>query len=81
MSFTFLSCLFGHVVKELDKKTKLSFQIYVVTEWKTSNYNTHIAPYFSGSETTQVMKFGQVIKYNLRSIFSSKILQDMRQSD
>ena len=77
MSFTFLSCLFGHVVKELDKKTKLSFQIYVVTEWKTSNYNTQ----FSGSETTQVMKFGQVIKYNLRSIFSSKILQDMRQSD
>ena len=32
--------LFGHVGKQLDKKGKVNFQIYDVTDWKTNNYNT-----------------------------------------
>ena len=35
--------LFDHVGKQLDKKTKVDFKIYDVTDWETKNYNTHIA--------------------------------------
>ena len=31
--FTFLSWLFGHVGKRLDKKPKVNFKIYDVTDW------------------------------------------------
>ena len=36
---------FGHVVKQLDKKTTINFKIYDVTIWKTNNYNTDIPQY------------------------------------
>ena len=62
MLFTFLFCVFGKVEKRLHQEAKVSFKIYVVREWKTSNYNTHITPYFSGSKANQILKFGQVIK-------------------
>ena len=32
--FTFLSWLFGHVEKQLDKKAKVNFKIYDVTDWE-----------------------------------------------
>ena len=43
--FKFLSWLFGHVAKRLDKKDKFSFKFYDVTAWLTNNCNTHIAQY------------------------------------
>ena len=43
--FNFLSCLFGHVEKRLDKKSEVNFKIYDVTDGKTNNYNTHVAQY------------------------------------
>ena len=43
--FEFLSWLFGHVAKWLDKKDKVNFKFYDVTVWLTNNCNTHIAQY------------------------------------
>ena len=43
--FKFLSQLFRHVAKRLDKKDKVSLKFYDVTTWLTSNCNTHIAQY------------------------------------
>ena len=43
--FTFLSRFYGYVEKELDKKTMINSKIYDVTNWTTSNYNTHITQY------------------------------------
>ena len=43
--FKFLSWLFGHVAKRLDKKDKVNFKFYDVTAWLTNNCNTHIAQY------------------------------------
>ena len=43
--FTFLSYLFGYVLKRLDKKAKVNFNIYYVADWTTNNYNPHIVSY------------------------------------
>ena len=43
--FTFLSWLFGYVEERLNKKAKVNFKIYNVTDWTTNTYNTHIAQY------------------------------------
>ena len=43
--FKFLSCLFSHVAKQLDKKDKVNFKFYDVTAWLINNYNTCIAQY------------------------------------
>ena len=44
--FKFLSRLFGHVAKRLDKKDKVNFKFYDVTAWLKDNRNAHIAQYF-----------------------------------
>ena len=44
--FDFLSSLFCHVAKQLDKKDKVNFKFYDVTAWLTNNRNTHIAQHF-----------------------------------
>ena len=36
---------FGHVETWLDKKAKVIFIIYIVTDWQTINSNTYIAQY------------------------------------
>ena len=41
----FLSWIFGHVGKLLDKKDQVIFKIYGVTTWLTNNCNTHIDQY------------------------------------
>ena len=41
--FTFFFGLFVYVQKWLDKKAKVNFKMYGVTDWTTSNYNAHIA--------------------------------------
>ena len=38
--FTFLSLLFGYAEKRLDKKTRVNFKIYDVTDWTANNCNT-----------------------------------------
>ena len=38
--FQFLLWTFSHVGKRLDKKTKLNFKIYDVTQWIRSHYHT-----------------------------------------
>ena len=44
--FKFLSWLFSHVAKWLDKKDKFNIKFYDVTVWLTgNNCNTHIAQY------------------------------------
>ena len=44
-SKTLSFCLFGHVVKRLDKENKVNFKFYDVTAWLTNNSNTHVVQY------------------------------------
>ena len=37
---------FGHVNKPLDKKDKVNFKFYDVTDWLANNCNAHIAQYY-----------------------------------
>ena len=43
--FRFLSRLFVHKTKGLDKKDKVNFEFYDVAAWLTNNCNTHIGQY------------------------------------
>ena len=36
---------FDYVKKILDKKAKVDFKIYDITDWETNKSNTHIAQY------------------------------------
>ena len=44
--FKFLSGLFGHVAKWLNKKDKVNFKFLDIIAWLTNNPNTYIAQYF-----------------------------------
>ena len=63
MKNAFISCkkswIFGYAGKRFDKKAKINFKIYDVTDWIANNYNTYIAEYFkkwrqSGNEIRSV---------------------------
>ena len=43
--FTFLSWLLDYVEKQLDKRVKVHFKIYSVTDWTANNYITQITQY------------------------------------
>ena len=43
--FKFLYWIFGHLLKQLDKKDKVNFKFYDVTAWLKNNCNAHIAQY------------------------------------
>ena len=44
--FILLSRLFGYIRKRFDKEEAMvNFKIYVVRDWTTNNYNTHITQY------------------------------------
>ena len=43
--FSLLSQRFGYVENQFDKKVKVNFEIYDVTDWETENYNTYIVKY------------------------------------
>ena len=50
---------FGNVEKRLDKKAKVNFKIYDITDWTTNNCNTHIAQYLRlFFKPNQAIKFG-----------------------
>ena len=70
-TFKFLSWLFRHVAKRLDKKGKVNFKFYDVTAWLTNNCNTHIAQY-PRSKGNPTMKFSQLIECYMRHIFLEK---------
>ena len=77
--FTFLSWLFGHIGKRLDKEGKVNFKVYDI-DWETNNCNTHIAQYFKkwsqlGTEVSSVNR-----KY-YEKYFSLKIMQKIRQGE
>ena len=55
--FKFLSWLFGHEVKWLDKKDKFNFNFFDIIAWLANNCNTHTAN-ISTSKGNQTMKFG-----------------------
>ena len=44
--FKFLSWIFGHVAKRLDKKDQVNLKFYDVIAWLTNNRNTYVAQYF-----------------------------------
>ena len=72
-SCKFLSWLLGYVGNRLDTKAKVNFKIYDVTDLKTNIYCTkHILSNISRSKVKQTMKFGQLIKYNMKNIFLKK---------
>ena len=58
--FKFLSWLFGHDEKRLDKKDKINFKIYDITT------------YISRNKINEIMKFGQLMEYNITNILVEK---------
>ena len=59
---------FDYVRKRLDKKAKVNFKIYYVTDW-IKNIPIDILSSISRSKGNQKMKFGHLIEYNMGSIF------------
>ena len=47
--------------------TRVSLEYFVIDCWLTENCNTHIVQYLN-----QIMKFGQLIGYNIKNIFPEK---------
>ena len=68
---------FGLVGKWLGQKTKANFKF--MESQNGQQINMHIFPNTSRSKDDQIMKFGQLIEYNERNIFSVKFIQKMRQ--
>ena len=56
--FKFLSWLFGHVVKWLDKKDKVNFKFYDIAAWLTNSCDTRIAQMLrsKGNQTKKLIK-------------------------
>ena len=72
-SLRFLNfCLsfFGHVGNWLDKQAKVNYETYDVAGRKT--IKLHILPNISRSKVILIMKFGQLIEYNMKIIFLEK---------
>ena len=65
---------FGYVEKWLDKKAKINFKIYNITNWETNNtiirYTFRLI--FSRSKGNQAMEFGQLTEYDIKNIFLEK---------
>ena len=66
--FTFLSWLFGHVEKRLFKKVRLISK-FMTSQYDWQTITIHILRNISRSKGNQTMKFGQLIEYNLKTIF------------
>ena len=81
--FTFLSYLFGYVLKRLDKKAKVNFNIYYVADWTTNNYNPHIVSYLkkkrqSGNGIWSVNKKKQIFFFkNHPKIKAERLVSDL----
>ena len=69
--FTFLPGLFGYIEKRLDKKAML-FSKFIMPWTVQLRITIHISLNISKSKGKQIMKFGQVIEYNMINIFLEK---------
>ena len=49
----------------------INIKIQDVTDWAATNYDTHISQYLR-DKGNQIIKFDQLIKYNMRNIFLEK---------
>ena len=63
--------LFRHVRKRLNKKVRINFKMYNVTDWGTNNGNILIAHYLKG-KGNQTMIFCNPLKCNMQNIFFEK---------
>ena len=54
-----------------DKKVKVNFKMNDVKDWKQT-ITIHILSNISRSRGNQTVKFGQLIEYNMRTIFLEK---------
>ena len=73
--FKFLSLLFGHVKKRLDKKVKVNFKIFGITNWEKTIAIHILTNILRSKGNHQLMKFGQLIEYNTKNIFLKKSTQ------
>ena len=73
--FKFLSGLFWSCRKRFDKKAKVNFKIYYVTDWET--IAIHILPNIPINKGNQTMKCGQLIEYNMKYFFKKNHSQDI----
>ena len=67
-------CLFEFLAiykKRLDSKDQVNFRIYGVTTWLTKT-TIHILPNISRSKDNHIMKFGQLIEFNMKNVFLQK---------
>ena len=62
-----ISNFFGHAGKRLDKKAKVNFKVYDVTNLE--KVTIHILFSISKSKSNQTMKFGQSKEYIVKNIF------------
>ena len=60
---------FGHVAKRLDSKEKLILK-FMTSQSGKQVIAINILPNILRSKDKETMKFGQLIKYNLRNIFN-----------
>ena len=72
--FPFLSWVFGHIGKRLDKKAKVNLKIYGVTNWNTNNYKIHIVRYLKKQRQSdnETWSINQLIEYIACEIFFLK---------
>ena len=68
--FKFLSWLFGHVAKRLDKKDQVNLKL--ASQPGEQTIAIHILPNISRSKGNQTIKFGQLIECKMRNIFPEK---------
>ena len=73
--FKFLSLLFGHVKKRLDKKVKVNFKIFGITNLEKTIAIHILTNILRSKGNHQLMKFGQLIEYNTKNIFLKKSTQ------
>ena len=69
--FKFLSSIFCHIEKQLDKKDKVNFK-FMTSQPGKQKISMHIMSNISRSKGNQRMKFGQLIECNTRNIFFEK---------
>ena len=66
--FKFLSLFFGHIRKGFDKKLRLISK-FMTSQTGKQIIAIHILSNISRSKSNQTVKFGQLIEYNMKSVF------------
>ena len=79
-SFKFFPWPFCYIEKRLDKKVMVvNFKIYDVTTGQQT-ITLHVLPNISRSKGNQAIKFGQLIQYSVKNVFS-EIMQKLRSGE